>query len=95
MLLLRHCHNPRMNFLARSVTPDNMKDASRIRDEITRNTFLEILGLDAIDNKKWNQATLNVKHGDFGLRPLQEILCPAFVAAWAHLLKELPKQFCS
>ena len=25
MLLLRHCHNPRMNFLARSVTPDNMK----------------------------------------------------------------------
>ena len=91
MLLLRHCHNPRMNFLARSVTPDNMKDASRIHDEITRNTFSEILGLDAIDNKKWDQATLNVKHGGFGLRQLQEVLCPAFVAAWAHSLKELPK----
>ena len=38
MLLRRHCHNPRMNFLTRSVTPDNMKDASRIHDEITRNT---------------------------------------------------------
>ena len=95
MLLLRHCHNPRMNFLARSVTRDNMKDASRIHDEITRNTFSEILGLDAIDNKKWDQATLNVKHGGFGLRPLQEVLCPAFVAAWAHSLKELPKRFCS
>ena len=83
-----------MNFLARSVTPDNMKDASTIHDEITWNTFSVILGLDAIDNKKWDQATLNVKHEGFGLRPLQEVLCPAFVAAWAHSLKELPKRFC-
>ena len=27
MLLLRHCHNPRMNFLAKSVILANMKDA--------------------------------------------------------------------
>ena len=81
-----------MNFLARSGTPDNMKDDSTVHDEITQSTFTEILGLNAsIHDKKWDHATLNVEHG---LKPLQEVLCLAFVAALSHSVKELPRQFC-
>ena len=93
MLLLRLCHIPRMNYLARCITPSLMEDASQIHDLLSRNTFSEILALKGIDDSVWQQACLKIKLGGFGISLLSQISPAAFVAAWSHSIVEIPKRF--
>ena len=67
LLLLRHCHVPRINHIARSVVPSCLQIAAKIHDQLTRTTFNDILKLESIDECKWKQANLKIKHGGFGL----------------------------
>ena len=39
MLLLRYCHIPRINHLARSVLPDHIRPAANLHDFQSRSTF--------------------------------------------------------
>ena len=59
---------------------------------MTRTTFNDILKLESIDECKWRQATLKIKHGDFGLISTESSNI-AFVASWAHSIHELPLRF--
>ena len=95
LLLLGHCHVPRMNHLARSVVPSCLQPAAKIHDELTRTTFNDILKLESIDECKWRQATLNIMHGGFGLVSTEESSNIAFVASWDHRIYELPLRFSS
>lgn len=46
MLLLRECHVPRLNFLARSVAPALLKDSAVVHDRITLATLHDVLSQD-------------------------------------------------
>ena len=66
-LLLRHGHISRVNYLARAVFPKWFDRAAQIQDGLTCATFLDILGLNSLGELSWNQASLSVKFGGFGL----------------------------
>ena len=93
LLLLRHCHVPRLNFLARTVPPDRLLHAAVCHDHLTRATFTDMVGLNELDDTGWSQATLKVGFGGFGLSSTQKMAHLAFLASWAHSLKELPLRF--
>ena len=89
-LLWRRCHIPGVNYLARAVFPKWFDRAAQIHDGLTRTTFLDILGLSSSGERSWNQASLSVKFGGFGLTQIQQVSNAAFVAAWVSSLKQLP-----
>ncbi|XP_062508840.1 uncharacterized protein LOC134185080 [Corticium candelabrum] len=93
MLLLRHCHVPRMTHLTRSVAPQYLSSATSLHDHQTRQTFVEILKYGPIQEDRWLQATLPIRHGGFGMTSIKEICQLAFVSSWAHTLSALPKRF--
>ena len=93
LLLFQHCNVPRINHLARSVVPSCLQPAAKIHDELTRTTFNNIFKLESIDECKWRQATLKIKHRGFGLISTEESSSIAFVASWAHSIHELPLHF--
>ena len=57
-LLLHHCHVPRLKYLARAVTPELFQSAAEMHDDMTRNTFSNMLGVSSLSDDCWNQATL-------------------------------------
>ena len=61
----------------------------------TRSIFAQILGLDSIDDFTWNQASLNIKLGGFGLSEVNKSKCLAYVSSWAQSVKDLPNSFFS
>ena len=79
LLLLRYCHVPTLKNLARSVPPPVLHLASRIHDQLSRDTFAAILGLSALDELTWKQASLKIKLGGFGITNLTQISAAAFV----------------
>ena len=93
MLLLRFCHIPRMNYLARCVAPSFLVEASQIHVRLSRSTFAKILALNCIDDTAWQQASLKIRSRGFGISLLSEISTAAFVAvaAWTHSIPEIPK----
>ena len=93
MLLLRHCHIPRLDHLARSVEPTLLSEAMSIQDFQSRKTFVHLLGETFVDDQVWKQACLPIRMGGFGLTPLSSIAGPAFVALWSHTISELPSRF--
>ena len=93
MLLLRFCHIPRINHLARSVTPELLKAAADLHDFQSRSTFTTLLGCNSIDDTVWHQATQPIKYGGFGMSSVQSVASSAFLALWAHSLNELPIRF--
>ena len=93
MLLLRCCHVPSLNHLARTVQPDLLVPASTIHDSKTKETFSELLGYDMIADKFWLQASLPIRLGGFGMIPLLSVRQPAFVASWANVITNLPFRF--
>ena len=80
MLLLRHCHIPRLDHLARSVEPTLLSEAMSIQDFQSRKTFVHLLGETFVDDQVWKQACLPIRMGGFGLTPLSSIAGPAFVS---------------
>ena len=95
MLLLRYCHIPRINHLARSlaVLPDRSRPAADLHDFQSRSTFTSLMGCDSVGDSVWLQATLPIKLGGFGLSSVSTISQSAFLASWAHSLHELPARF--
>ncbi|XP_062513462.1 uncharacterized protein LOC134189238 [Corticium candelabrum] len=67
LLLLKHCHVPTLNFLSRTVSPENLLPSAVIHDCLTKDCFHNILNLNQLDYVSWYQATLKVKLGGFGL----------------------------
>ena len=93
MLLLRHCHIPRLDHLARSVERTLLSEAMSIQDFQSLKTFVHLLGETFVDDQVWKQACLPIRMGGFGLTPLSSIAGPAFVASWFHTISELPSRF--
>ena len=91
-LLLRHCHVPRLDHLARTVRPSILAQAASFHDSMTQNTFSLVLGHDSAD-LPWEQVSLPVRLGGFGLLSLSTTSRPAFVASWIHSVVELPLRF--
>ena len=50
MLILRHCHVPRLNYLARQVFPDDLEAAANIHDNMTKSTFVQIIGFNHLND---------------------------------------------
>ena len=89
MLLLRFCHVPRLNHLARSTFPEWLQPAAEIHDKITRDKFSTLMGYSNLPDRSWRQATLPVKFGGFGMTSCCCISRHALVASWVYTLKEL------
>ena len=92
-LLLRKCHVPRLNNLARTVHPDLLVPATTIHDSQTRSTFSRLIGYDSLPDNTWQQISLPINMEGFGLTSLASVSHPAFVASWAHAAVELPFRF--
>ena len=95
MLLLRGCHVPCLNHLARSICPESLTEAAKTHDSQTRMTFCSILGLDLIEDRNWHQAVLPIRLGGFGMSSLATVSQPASVASWCHATAELALCFAS
>ena len=95
MLILRHCHVPRMNYLARQVFPANLEEAARIHDSMTKSTFVSIIGSNFVNDDSWRQATLKIKLGGFGLTPVSQVSHASFLSSWCQTIKDLPCRFSS
>ena len=93
MLLLRYCHVPRINHMARSVCPTQLRSAARFHDQLTKETFLQLVSFRNIENDQWLQATLPVRNGGFGMTSIETTCHIAFVSSWAHSLSRLPHLF--
>ena len=63
MLILRHCHVPRLNYLARQIFPVDLQPAANIHDNMTRSSLESIIGYNHLDDINWKQATLKIKFG--------------------------------
>ena len=72
------------------LSPYSFEYAAKLHDAMTRSTFVQILGLDSIDDFTWNQASLNIKLGGFGLSEVNKSKCLAYVSSWAQSVKDLP-----
>ena len=72
-LLLRHCHVPQLNHLARTVGSSLLFPAACLHDFLTQSTFCNITRLSSIDPMAWQQASLPIKSGSFGLASMAEI----------------------
>ena len=92
-LLLRKCHVPRLNNLARTVRPDLLVPAIIINDSQTWSTFCCLIGYDSLPDNTWQQISLPINTREFGLTSLAPVSRPAFVAFWAHAAVELPFHF--
>ena len=93
MLLLWHCHIPRINHLGRTVAPSLMKSVARIHDSLSQSSFKHLIKCPDLENDQWTQATLPIRHGGFGMSPAESLSSIAFVSSWAHSLVQLPKSF--
>ena len=83
-LLLRHCHVPRLNHLARAVHYNLLLPASLSHDRATRDTFCSVVGIDVSREDKWLQRCLPVRLGGFGLYNIQQVSPSAFLAAYTR-----------
>ena len=59
---------------------------------MTQKTFSLVLGHDSAD-LPWEQVSLPVRLGGFGMLSLSTTSRPAFVASWIHSVVELPLRF--
>ena len=93
LLLLRFCHVPAINHLARSVIPSYLQSGAKVHDTLTKSAFCNILKMSSVCEDKWRQATLKIRHGGFGMTMAEETSCVAFVSCWANTIHELPIRF--
>ena len=89
MLLLRHCHVPKLDYLAQTGFPGQLTQAAKIHDTQMHNTFSNLLGYVRLDDSMWQQASLPIRLGGFGMTLLTSVSQHAFVASRAHAIIEL------
>ena len=77
------------------MSPYSFEYAAKLHDAMTWSAFVQILGLDSIDDFTWNQASLNIKLGGFGLSEVYKSKCSAYVSSWAQSVRDLPNRFSS
>ena len=92
LLLLWYCHVPTLNHLARCVPPPVLHQASHIHDQLSRDTLAAILGLSALDELRWKQASRKIKLGGFGITNLTQISAAAFVGSWCYSMSTIPQR---
>ena len=93
ILILCHCHVPRLNYLTRQIFPVDLEAATNIRDNMTRSLFESIIGYNHLDDINWKQATLKIKFGGFGLTQISRISPAAFLSSWCQAMQDLPERF--
>ena len=62
-LLLRYCHVPRLNHLARTVCPSLLSEAAEIHNLQTCSVFSNLLSYDHLSDSVWWQASLPIRLG--------------------------------
>ena len=81
---------PHNELSGKMCSPSAPEEVSHIQ---SRATFVEILGLSFTDDPVWQQVSLRIKLGSFGITELNQISCATFVSSWCHSLSEIPKHF--
>ena len=84
-----------MNYLARCVSPYSFEYAAKLHDAMTQVYLCPDIGLRLYDDFTWNQASLNIKLGGFGLSEVNKSKCSAYVSSWAQSVRDLPNRFSS
>ena len=84
---------PTLNHLARCVPPPVLHQASHIDDQLSRDTFAVILGLSALDELTWKQASLKIKLGGSGITNLTQISTAALVGSWCYSMSTILQRF--
>ena len=93
MLLLRYCHVPRLNFLARTILPGQLQLATSIHDQQSRSCFSALMKCNNFSSQQWEQIVLPIRKGGFGLTAMAPVRTLAFLSSWAFSIKELPLRF--
>lgn len=93
MLLMRYCHIPRCNHLARTVSPSQLMPAATLHDQLSRTTFQQLVRCFSLGSDQWLQATLPIRNGGFGMTSISSSCGTAFVSSWAMALVHLPSCF--
>ena len=93
LLFYSPCHVTRVNHFARTVCPSLFSSAAEMHDLLSRRTFYALLGMHNISDYHWHQASLPIRFGGFGLRPVVDISSSAFVVSWAFFLSAFPDRF--
>ena len=73
------------------MSPSVLQEASHFHDQLSRNTFAAILGLNSLDESAWQQVSLKIKLGGFGITALNQTSAAAFVSSRCHSLCEIPR----
>ena len=90
MLLLRFCHVTRLNHLARAVCPAQLRSGAMFHDQLTKETFLQLVSCHHIGDNQWLQATLPIRNGGFGMTAMESTCHIAFASS---SLVRLPRSF--
>ena len=73
----------------------NLKKAEIIHDELTKRTFLGIIGFSYFSDTAWKQAALKSWFGGFGLTQVRQIFHAACLSLWFQTMNKLPSRFSS
>ena len=82
LFLLRQCFAiPKMTYFFRT-SPCFMKpEILKSYDEVIKSALTDIINLQFIDDKTWDQCTLPVKNGGLGIRSAEEVSLPAYLSS--------------
>ena len=79
----KHTSAPRLNYLLRC-TPSFLQPSYLQRvDSMVRGTAQDLLNVDLSDSRTWQQAILPVRLGGIGLRSIESLSLPCYMASYA------------
>ena len=93
LLLLRHCHATNLNHLGRTILSELLSRAASLHDDMTKSTFMSSLILNHLSLAQWQQATLPIRLGGFGVPLPSSVVDASFLAGWSHTVQSLPDRF--
>ena len=95
MLILCHCHVPKLSYLTRQIFPVDLQAAAKGHDNMTRLSFETIVRYNHLNDINWKQGTLKIKFVGFGLTQISQISPTAFLSSWCQAMKDLTERFLS
>ena len=82
LFLLRHCFAiPKMVYFFRTSPCFLNSEILKMYDEVIKSALTNILNLQLIDDRTWEQCTLPVKYGGLGIRSAEEVALPAYLSS--------------